>query len=647
MTLIKPSEMLIDLFSKDEQRYLIDNSNLIETRLIKFVDSDFYLQINEDVSSLGVDPLSHFIKYGWREGRPPNRWYKDSLVPKHLLEKNPSTPPYLLYLSNLTGIDEFEFEKLCASKLNIDVGHDSCSDCNLMVNSFDGEYYRNRYADIKIDEDALSHYCEIGWKEGRNPSIFFDTKYYLECNPDVNHAHINPFTHFLVNGRYEDRKPKPQNPIDRKLLRELKTIKQVSHQYLGVAPKLKIVPKVQLFMALLATCSRGKGLCISLSHDDYMLHTGGIQKFISNESVYTQASGYSYLHLTPSVSDIRIRDEEGSFTFLVNCTLDDVFIGSFTARELMDTFNELVIKEPNALQVAVIHSLMGWGIESIICIMSNTFLHRFFYVHDYFALCTEHRLLRNNILPCDAPPIGSTICNMCAHSDSRSRQLSDVNFLFSKLKPTLVYPSISAKKIFEKGFPNLDIKSIVVPHIDVNVETTTETETKINISSNRHPICIAFCGQPVSHKGYHHYLQIFDNCLSNDIEFYHLGTDDTNITGIKFIKTVMKDGKSQMQNNIKANKIDVVFIGSTWRETFNFVTYEAVQAGAVIIALNTAGNVCDFINTYNVGCVVSSWQECVELLKDKDIINKIDEWRSAANKLSFLENKSFLTEGVL
>ena len=72
-----------------------------------------------------------------------------------------------------------------------------------------------------------------------------------------------------------------------------------------------------------------------------------------------------------------------------------------------------------------------------------------------------------------------------------------------------------------------------------------------------------------------------------------------------------------------------------------------MQAGAVIIALDTAGNVCDFISTYKVGCVVKTWQEFVILLEDKSLTKKLDMWKAAVNKLSFLENKSFLTEGVL
>ena len=102
-----------------------------------------------------------------------------------------------------------------------------------------------------------------------------------------------------------------------------------------------------------------------------------------------------------------------------------------------------------------------------------------------------------------------------------------------------------------------------------------------------------------------------------------------------------------MVKKIEEYEIDIVFIGSTWRETFNFVAYEALQAGAAIIALTSSGNVCDVIEFYKVGQTVNSWQECLELFNDTNLTEKLDMWQTAINGLSFAENKSFLTKGVL
>lgn len=47
-----------------KEYFIIKKSNLF--------DEQFYLQNYPDVRRADVDPLSHYIKYGWREGRNPS-----------------------------------------------------------------------------------------------------------------------------------------------------------------------------------------------------------------------------------------------------------------------------------------------------------------------------------------------------------------------------------------------------------------------------------------------------------------------------------------------------------------------------------------------------------------------------------------------
>jgi hypothetical protein len=43
------------------------------------------------------------------------------------------------------------------------------------------------------------------WKEGRDPSPGFDTTSYLDDNPDLKAAGIDPLLHYLAAGRHEGR----------------------------------------------------------------------------------------------------------------------------------------------------------------------------------------------------------------------------------------------------------------------------------------------------------------------------------------------------------------------------------------------------------------------------------------------------------
>jgi len=72
----------------------------------------------------------------------------------------------------------------------------------------DYAYYYAHNPDVKAaGVDASAHYLAYGWKEGRNPSAWFDTTYYLAHNSDVKAAGIDPLLHFETYGWTEGRDP--------------------------------------------------------------------------------------------------------------------------------------------------------------------------------------------------------------------------------------------------------------------------------------------------------------------------------------------------------------------------------------------------------------------------------------------------------
>lgn len=75
---------------------------------------------------------------------------------------------------------------------------------------FDEPYYRSMYPDLQpVPHDLIQHYCEHGWREGKNPSDDFDTNFYLATYSDIRNAGINPFWHYVVSGAMEMRHALP------------------------------------------------------------------------------------------------------------------------------------------------------------------------------------------------------------------------------------------------------------------------------------------------------------------------------------------------------------------------------------------------------------------------------------------------------
>ena len=69
---------------------------------------------------------------------------------------------------------------------------------------WDEIYYLSQITDAAVS-NALTHYLEIGWQEGKNPSQQFDTRAYLQDNPDVEQSGMNPLIHYILYGQYEKR----------------------------------------------------------------------------------------------------------------------------------------------------------------------------------------------------------------------------------------------------------------------------------------------------------------------------------------------------------------------------------------------------------------------------------------------------------
>jgi len=104
-------------------------------------DPEFYLQQYPDVVESGLDPYSHYKRFGAVEGRDPNPM-------------------------------------------------------------FDTKWYLERYPDVRESGiNPLLHYLIHGSKENRDPHPLFSTSWYLQQNPEVGEQKINPLQHYLAKAK--------------------------------------------------------------------------------------------------------------------------------------------------------------------------------------------------------------------------------------------------------------------------------------------------------------------------------------------------------------------------------------------------------------------------------------------------------------
>ncbi|MCF6204917.1 MAG: glycoside hydrolase family 99-like domain-containing protein [Methylococcaceae bacterium] len=79
---IVPKFTLGCLFSKSKRRLLKDKQQILESGLFSPL---YYLTHNPDVAKANVNPLNHFLKFGWKEGRNPSEHFDCS----YYLKNNP------------------------------------------------------------------------------------------------------------------------------------------------------------------------------------------------------------------------------------------------------------------------------------------------------------------------------------------------------------------------------------------------------------------------------------------------------------------------------------------------------------------------------------------------------------------------------
>ncbi len=151
-------------------------------------DSACYIKVNPDVADSDNDPLSHYIRWGDREGRSPMPLFDPVYYRSHADSFTAEVNSLLHYV--WIG---------CHRDLSPSAW-------------FDSAYYLRRNRDVALSgTNPLYHFITWGAKEGRSPSPEFDVDYYLKAYPDVSESGMNPLVHYVLYGQQEGRRTRPLN----------------------------------------------------------------------------------------------------------------------------------------------------------------------------------------------------------------------------------------------------------------------------------------------------------------------------------------------------------------------------------------------------------------------------------------------------
>lgn len=158
-------------------------------------DPDWYLSVNADVADSGVEPLTHFLRFGRAEGReaiPRSKRRQRTLEPMGVYPSS-GLPVYLRETSRPRE------DEATARPLDQTYGE-----------WFDDAWYRTQSnAPFGSTAELAHHYATIGWRLGYSPSRGFDPQAYLRAYPDLRVLGVEPLLHYLLVGRRQGRMATP------------------------------------------------------------------------------------------------------------------------------------------------------------------------------------------------------------------------------------------------------------------------------------------------------------------------------------------------------------------------------------------------------------------------------------------------------
>lgn len=203
----KFKDKLLDKFSGSKNYFLLRSKfnpiifkkNLMEYHNIKksgLFDEKYYSKHYDFEEKFKPNPLIHYMFFGYKLGYEPNPYFNSLYYRK---KYNEDKNPISTYLEHENG-------KRIAFR-NTSIENDRIIEESGL---FDKEYYMKTYPETKdYHVDLYTHYQNIGFKKGFNPSEEFNTKWYLNTYPDIKRAGVNPLLHYINYGQYEKRIPRP------------------------------------------------------------------------------------------------------------------------------------------------------------------------------------------------------------------------------------------------------------------------------------------------------------------------------------------------------------------------------------------------------------------------------------------------------
>jgi FkbM family methyltransferase len=383
---------------------------------------------------------------------------------------------------------------------------------------------------------------------------------------------------------------------------------------------------------------RFESCVLAISHSDYRIAVGGTQKLLQQEEALLAARGISYLEIHPA-------PEQPVFTsdyrdFRMGFYVDSQYLGSFTVAQMRQVL-AAIQQRPGRIRTVHLHHLMGFNLQLVNDLLADLPAPKTVFIHDFYTVCRQWNLLKNDSQYCGGPPVESQACRECRYGKDRVGHFASYRAFFEKWNPGFVAPSEVARDIWAASFPHLANKVRIVPHL-VRREGATARLPR----SATEKIRIAYIGYQHLNKGWEEWNKLVGFLSPDFYECYVLGNCSDFLPNVHYVPvSFIEDGADAMKKALHRERIDLAFLWSLVPETYSFTVFEAMAAGCFVLTNPGSGNIAAQVKQSSRGRIASNLDDLVAFLKDNSSVGKqLEQFRAQHPPFELVPNSELTDE---
>lgn len=363
----------------------------------------------------------------------------------------------------------------------------------------------------------------------------------------------------------------------------------------------------------------------ALTGADCRLAAAGVEKYLAEERDLLDRRGISILGAFPFPTR-RSRRLHRLLARYVGLLVDGVPCGFYAVRKLGDVAGLLNAAGKRLLEIQI-HHLRHLDLAAVRDFLAAVPVPVRLFLHDFYTICPQYNLLRNDQMYCGSVPPSAEKCAGCRHWTPD--HLSRIRDLLASLGDRLavVAPSASAREIWIESFPEFSGRTAVVPHW----RPEGRRHRAVRPNNPAAPLRLAYVGAPRAHKGWEAFTQAASelSAVGAPYEFFHLGLGAGAPANVRNIPvSFLRDGPQAMTNALRAAEIDVVLFWALWPETYSYVLHESWLAEVMVVASAASGHIARTVQAEALGPVLADLPALLAYLGDeKGVRRDLEQFR--------------------